>query len=99
MATILGELVDPGKNEVSNEQISILLDGRRYGDEAPLQELFEQPIPPAFIPIAEEIAGQSQLLKLGGDTSKQEIYSAYAVDLELLTRYMQEFEGAVDQAV
>ncbi len=99
MATILEELVDPGKNEVSNKQVSILLDGRRYGDEAPLKELFGQPIPPAFIPIAEEIAGQSQLLKLHGDTSKKEIFNAYAVDLELLNRYMQEFEGAVEQAV
>lgn len=74
MATILEELVDPGKNEVSNEQISILLDGRRYGDEALLHELFEQPIPPAFIPIAEEIKKQSQLLELNGAISKQDIF-------------------------
>jgi len=99
MATILEELVDPGKNEVSNEQISILLDGRRYGDEAPLQELFEQPIPPAFMPIAEEIEKQSQLLELNGAISKQDIFPAYKADLALLNRYMQEFEGAVKQAV
>jgi len=99
MTTILNGLVVPGEHEILEDRIGVKFDGRWYGDTAFLNEVFEQPLPPVFIPIAEEIQSQSQLLKLDGVREKEDIFAAYRVDLALLNKYMSEFEHAVRQAV
>ncbi len=82
------------------QNISMLVDGRQYGIHAPSEQLFEQPVPPIFRSIADEIWSQSAILALSEyGVTKDQIFAAYQCDLKLLQKYLGDFEQMIRSAI
>ncbi len=82
------------------QNVSMRIDGRQYGVLAPSEQLFEQPIPPVFRSIADELWRQSAILGLNDDgVTRDQIFAAYRSDLGLLQKYLGDFEGMVKAAI
>jgi hypothetical protein len=85
--------------EENKNNVSMVLDGRRYGQKNSPTQLFEQPLPPGFQPIAQEMWNKSALLKLTETADKKQIFTAYKADLQLLQKYLNDFEHMVQAAI
>lgn len=99
----LDDYIKAGQDSSTDENarnLQIRIDGREYGSKTFPAQIFEQPLPPIFRQIADEIRQQSEILGLNGkDISKEQIYSAYEKDLELLQKYLGDFEQMVRSAI
>ncbi len=100
----IGLYFDEGKDQVpvgvDQPEISMMLDGRRYGDSTPMGDLFEQPLPPVLKSVVDEIWGRSAILNLKeAGLTKDQIYVAYQQDLNLLRGYLGDFEAMIQAAV
>ncbi len=89
---------------IPSDRIDVELHGRRYGvesDELPANQRFTQDLPEVFRELAVQLRQQSKLLDLdaGLEPAKPAIFAAYAEDLTLLKRYLEEFEACVKNAI
>lgn len=86
--------------KTSDDVLALLFGDRQYGvPELTIADIFEQPIPQGFEPMAAELRRELKLLDLPDSTVRDDMYAAYGHDVTLLNGRLAEFKQFVQTAV